>query len=164
MRARFAPIALLACFTAATQAPAAELPKKGSYAGKFGFYANGKIHELDKGHIMFTGEFGGAFFNDANGGFLHGASVVCPGVNDVFLDGRESRAMGYCVVTDMDGDKAFLSWENKGGPIVRPGGTFTWMSGTGKYAGIKGSNTFDVTIIPNTPSGFAIWRGSYELP
>jgi hypothetical protein len=60
--------------------------------------------------------------------------------------------MGYCMVSDREGGKAYSSWENEGGPVVRPGGAFAWMGGAGKYIVIKSSNTFDVTLVPNTPS------------
>lgn len=93
---------------------AADLPKQGKFTAKFGWYAAGKVFELEKDHIFWVGEFSGTVFNDAGSGFMHMASVVCPGSNDIHLDGRPGGAEGYCVVTDKDGDKAYSMWSCKG--------------------------------------------------
>ena len=63
----------------ATLGQTADLPKQGKYTGKFGWYATGKVFELEKDHIYWVGEFSGTIFNDAGSGFMHMASVVCPG-------------------------------------------------------------------------------------
>lgn len=148
---------------AAGTASAADLPKKGTISGKFGWYGIGKVSEVGKGHFVFVGEFNGPFIADSGGGFAHGATVNCFGINDVRLDGAESSAQGYCIVIDADGDKAYSKWSNKGGPASRPGGDNTWIGGTGKYAGLKGTNKFDTTVSPHG-AGVSVWHsGSYEL-
>lgn len=152
-------LAMLAC-----SASAADLPKRGSISGKFGWYGIGKISEVGKGHLVFVGEFNGPFIADAGGGFMHGATVNCFGMNDIHLDNQESSAQGYCILTDADGDKAYSQWSNKGAAMSRPGGDNTWIGGTGKYAGIKGTNKFDTTVSPHG-AGVSVWHsGSYELP
>ena len=85
----------------------AQMAKQGTYAGNFGWYAIGKTFELEKDHAFWVGEFSGTFFNEAGQGFLHGTSWVCPGVNDL-TNGASTASQGYCVVTDKEGDKAFL--------------------------------------------------------
>ena len=77
-------------------------------------------------------------FNDAGSGFMHGTAWVCPGMNDL-LKGVSLASQGYCIVTDKDGDKAFVAW--KGRKETEPnkgGGDFQWTGGTGKYTGLKG--------------------------
>jgi hypothetical protein len=103
----------------------AQMAKQGTYAGNFGWYAIGKTFELEKDHAFWVGEFSGTFFNEAGQGFLHGTSWVCPGVNDL-TNGASTASQGYCVVTDKEGDKAFLVW--KGGKGFE--GTYQWTGGT----------------------------------
>jgi len=142
----------------------AQLPKQGTYTSHFGWYATGKTFELEKGHILFQGEFNGTNFNDAGHGFLHKTSVVCPGVNDV-INGASRASQGYCVVTDQDGDKAFLTW--KGHKATEPhkgGGEFQWAGGTGKYTGITGNNTYDAVFIVPPTSGYSLLKGEWRVP
>lgn len=140
----------------------AQLPKHGTYTSKFGWYAIGKVFELEKDHVFFVGEFSGTNFNDEGRGFLHDASVVCPGSNDIKAPGS---AQGYCIVTDSDGDKAFLVWKcTSDRPGGKCDGDFQWTGGSGKYTGLRGNNGFyGVTILP-TSSGYAVWKGEWELP
>src|SRR5437867_2016424 len=137
----------------------AQLAKQGTYSGKFGWYAVGKGFEIEKGHEFWVGEFSGTFFNDAGEGFMHETSWVCPGVNDV-INGVSQVSHGYCVITDKDGDKAFLVW--KAGKGFE--GDFQWTGGTGKYTGITGNNAFTALLIGPTPSGYSLWKGEWKLP
>jgi hypothetical protein len=153
--------ALAVCSTAGF---AADLAKSGKYTGKFGWYSVGKGFEMEQNHLFWVGEFSGAFFNDKSGGFMDLASVVCPGSNDVFLDGKAGDAKGYCIMTDKQGDKAYLVWKCNGSFPGPCNGDFQWTGGTGKYSGIKGNNKFyGVTIAP-TASGYSVWEGGWELP
>jgi hypothetical protein len=60
----------------------AQMAKGGTFTSQFGWYANGKTYEAEKDHFLFVGDFSGTNFNDAGRGFLHFASIVCPGIND----------------------------------------------------------------------------------
>jgi hypothetical protein len=141
------------------------LEKQGTFSAHFGWYAVGKIYEVEKDHEFFVGEFSGTVFNDNGQGFLHLASVACPGVDDV-ISGI-SNAHGYCTITDHDGDKAFVVWKCKGKDPSRCEGDFQWTGGTGKYSGLKGNNTFygvHRNIVGPTPQGYSIWKGEWNLP
>jgi len=137
----------------------AQMAKQGTYSGNFGWYAVGKTFEIEKDHAFWVGEFSGTFFNEAGQGFLHGTSWVCPGVNDV-TNGVSTSSHGYCVVTDKDGDKAFLAW--KGGKGFA--GDYQWTGGTGKYTGIKGNNTFRAVALLPTAQGYGLLKGEWQLP
>ena len=142
----------------------AQLAKKGTYSGHFGWTAVGETIDVGEGRQFFAGQFNGTFFNDAGKGFLHGSSWVCPGVTDNINNIGQS-GHGYCVVTDQDGDKALLTWE--GGKDTKPGegkGTFQWTSGTGKYAGIKGDNTYETKAVLPTAQGHNVHKGEWQLP
>ena len=137
----------------------AQLAKQGTYSGKFGWYAVGKGFEIEKGHEFWVGVFSGTFFNDAGEGFMHETSWVCPGVNDV-INGVSQVSHGYCVITDKDGDKAFLVW--KAGKGFE--GDYQWTGGTGKYTGIKGNNTFRAFPLLPTSQGYGLLKGEWQLP
>ena len=140
----------------------AQLPKQGKYRGMFGVQGAGTVHELDKDHVFFVGEFSGVFFNDVANGFMDKTSVVCPGVNDI-AKGVSLANHGYCIVTDKDGDKAYLVWKGEGtGPNVG-GGDSQWMGGTGKFAGIKGGHTYQYNGIADTPRYWVVWAGEYRM-
>jgi len=149
-----------AAFVAATPAQAQD-----KVTGEFGWFGVGKAYEIDKGHFYWVGEFTGTFFNDKGpGSRFHRAGVKCPAYFDADFNTQKSKAGGYCIITDVDGDKAFLTWQNTGNPM--PGGagpgTFQYTGGTGKYQGISGNNTFvgvtQVNWADGTSTGFATWN------
>lgn len=145
-------------------ASAADLPKKGKFSGNFGWYATGKSHEIEQNHLYWVGEFAGTFFNDDGKGFMHQSSIVCPGTNDIRLDGSLGGAHGNCIVTDREGNKAFLTWKCSG-PFPGPcNGEFQWIGGTGKFTGIRGNSKFYAVTIAPTSSGYSVWNASWELP
>ena len=142
----------------------AQLAKKGTYKGTIGWNSTGKTFEMDDGREIFVGEFTGAFINEAGKGFMHGTSWACPGITETLNDVSQG-GNGYCIVTDMDGDKAFLTWTgNKETKKGAASGPFQWTGGTGKYAGLKGDNTYKgMTILP-TQQGYNVHEGEWQLP
>ncbi len=141
----------------------AQLPKDGSFSGKFGWSASGAGHEIEKNHLFFLGEFNGTFFNDESAGFLDGSSWACPGVNDV-VNGVTRAAHGYCIVTDQDGEKAFGSWTSTGTAPGRGAGEFKWTGGTGKYRGLTSGGTFEYVFVSTSMQGYSTIRGHWRLP
>ena len=133
--------------------------------GHFGWFGVGKAVEVEKGHFYWTGEFSGTFFNDKGAGSLfHLAGVKCPAWSDVNFSSDRWTAGGYCIITDLGGDQATLVWRNAGTPGAGSAnaGTFEYTSGTGKYEGISGNNTFvgitQVNWADGTASGYATWN------
>ena len=147
-------------------AEAQQLPKSGKYTGKFASHQVTEVaqtYELEKGHVFFLGRSHGVFFNDVADGFLDKTEVVCALANDL-VDGVSAALHGYCIVTDKDGDKAFLVHQGKGSAPGIIAGTFQWTGGTGKFTGIQGNNTYRVTSIGKNPASSIIWEGEWRLP
>jgi len=140
----------------------AQLAKRGTYTSQFGWHATTKPLNLEEGHVFMMIEPVGINLNDAGSGFLHGAAVTCLGVRDIIKGA--SNAHGYCTAIDADGDKAFLVWKCAGQPGGRCEGDFQWTGGTGKYTGLKGNNSFHSGLVPNTNSGYSVWKGEWKLP
>jgi len=133
--------------------------------GEFGWLGVGTAVEVEKGHFYWVGEFSGTFFNDkGEGSLFHLAGVKCPAWFDADFSTSSSKAGGYCIITDLDGDTATVIWQNAGDPNVgkRNPGTFEYISGTGKYQGISGKNTFfgitQVNWADGKSSGYATWN------
>jgi hypothetical protein len=82
--------------------------------GQAGFLGVGKAYEIEKGHIYWVGEFSGTFFNDKEKGLFDHAGVKCPAWDDIDLNNKKEKGGGYCVITDLDGDQAYLTWQNAG--------------------------------------------------
>ncbi len=130
--------------------------------GVFGWMGVGKAYEIDKGHYFWVGEFTGTFFNDkGEGSLFHNAGVKCPGYNDLNFPAGKGKAGGFCVITDKQGDKAYLSWANEGDPGKAPG-KFTYTGGTGKYSGISGTYAFvgatEINWSDGTATGYSTWN------
>ena len=130
--------------------------------GAFGFFAVGKAQQLEKGHVYWVGEFSGTFFNDkGNGSPFHLAGVRCPAFNDLDFNHKKNKAAGICVISDLNGDQAYLTWRCEGDTRTCPG-TFDYTGGTGRYQGISGSNTFTGGTLVNWPDGmgtsYATWN------
>ncbi|NIR31151.1 MAG: hypothetical protein GWN84_17935 [Gammaproteobacteria bacterium] len=153
---------LLAVFLVEPGYAHAELAKKGTYSGSFGFSASSSAYQLEQGHTYTQDVYKGIFFNDSGTGFLHESSCVCFGITDT-REGSGS-ANGYCELTDMDNDKVFLVWKGTVDPEVGFKGDFKWTGGTGKYAGIEGNNSFQAVLIGSTSQGRGLWKGEWKLP
>jgi hypothetical protein len=133
--------------------------------GEFGWFGVGKAYEMEKGHYFWVGEFSGTFFNDKGAGSpFHRAGVKCPGWLDMDFNSKRSQGGGTCIITDLEGNQAYLTWRNAGapGPGGQGPGTFQYTGGTGKYQGISGNNTFvgvtQVNWQDGTASGYATWN------
>ena len=133
--------------------------------GDFGWFGVGKAYEMTKGHFFWVGEFSGTFFNDkGESGPFHRAGVKCPGWLDMNFNSGKSKGGGTCIITDLQGDQAYVSWSNAGtpGPGGQAPGTFEYTGGTGKYAGISGKSTFvgvtQVNWADGTASGYSTWN------
>lgn len=137
----------------------------GKVTGHFGWFGVGKAHQVEEGHFYWVGEFSGTFFNDkGEGSPFHLAGVKCPAYFDADFNNNKAQAGGYCVITELNGDQAYLSWRNAGSPNagMRNPGTFEYIGGTGKYAGLSGRSTFvgvtQVNWADGTSTGYATWN------
>jgi hypothetical protein len=147
----------------------AQLAKKGTYSGVFGFHFTGSVVELEKDRVTWGGPYSGLFRNDTGDGFLHAASGICTGSGEM-NKGSITHDYGDCVMTDKEGDKAFMTWQCPGCPLKAgmESGEFQWTGGTGKFAGLRGRNSWQVqNVVGQGPSGlvgWAAWKGEWELP
>lgn len=139
------------------------LPKKGTLSGIFGWhYSSGQDIMVGNDHIIWGGVVSGPFVGDGGQGLLHGAAAVCT-FSGEFRKDTVTHNSGDCVATDADGDKITFHWECTKCPAS---GDLILTSGSGKYAGIKGSGTFQQNDAGQlgSNSGWSVWKASWERP
>lgn len=141
---------------------AAELAKKAKYDATVCW--GGELHVVShaKGYMAGTYTLTGTTQSNGGGGIFDKDSFECVGVFH-FL-GSAPGHTGFCQFVDKDGDKVF-------GKDIRNKTDYTmeFVSGTGKYQGIKGGGTTErIGAYPparkGTAQGCVRMTGSYALP
>lgn len=84
----------------------------------------------------------GGIRTNPTGGIFDMMTANCYGTLNTA--GGIRRVMGYCVWVDKDGDKVTFQF-HRGGPAP---GHSDFISGTGKFTGIKGGGDYQVTPMP----------------
>ena len=135
--------------------------ESGTYSGFLGFHSVGTTTQLGD-DFYWHGEFSGAFRNGEGSGFMHNATVICPGV--LSSVGGVWHYEGNCIFTDPAGNRAIVEWRctrNADGDCPGP---LTWLGGTGKYEGISGEGSFVGVVKLGEAQGHADWKGEWKLP
>ncbi len=143
-----------------------EMAKEGLESGKN--YATGTSKALPMGEerLQLTYEGSGIYVSDIEEGLLHNASIYFLGALHAVKGAFEES--GGMVVTAPDGDKAFMTYKGSGNLGKSAKGTYTYVGGTGKYAGIKGDGEF--TRLHLQPPSKGMWsattlfKGNWKLP
>jgi hypothetical protein len=112
------------------------------FVGTAGWVGLVKNYELEKGHFYSSGEFRNNYFSaKGEGGFLNGTSSRCPAVGEVDVNAKTVKFVGYCIVSDADGDKVYFKWQDDG-TLLTQQGKYEFVGGSGKYQAITGSGTY----------------------
>jgi hypothetical protein len=138
-------VAILVSMTAL----AGELPKEGSFASTTYFHDIYDAVEATPGIYMWTFEDYGIVTNDAGSGFMHHMSIHCKGHGVSTNSAGGKRNADHCVLIDSDGDRIETATENMATRSDEPlKGEATFISGSGKYAGITGKYDYEVEFLP----------------
>ncbi len=124
----------------AADAPA-PIPKEGSSSFVNVLSGTVKAMPLGKDQVQLSYETMGVSTSPTGEGLLHNASMRCLGGMHV-VNGAFDNESGSCVLTRPDGDQVFTSHKASGKVGVAAKGTFTYVGGTGKMAGITGGGEF----------------------
>jgi len=104
--------------------------------------------------------------NTAGSGFMHKVSMFGP----VWSESSKSasRLLGHTVIADKDKDEIYMSIERRGAAPDPGTGRWTITGGSGKYAGVSGSGTYDVAYLPSVHEGLllniSMLKGTYQIP
>ncbi len=161
-----AALALLS-FAAVAADTSAPLPREGKLSATQVLSGSVVIVPLGKDMARFSYDVMGIRTGTDESDLFHNATVRCIGaltmVNNAFDD--ES---GNCVVTRPDGDQAISSYTNAGKVGAEAKGTWRFIAGTGKLAGIQGSGEASrVGFRPaaqGTTQSLGKVTGTYKLP
>jgi hypothetical protein len=137
---------------------------QGTTKGTAAFQAKGEVKEYKPGILIWAGNFVGVSLVEAGTGPLHNAGWECSG-ETVLQDAKAYRAGGFCVVTDPEGDTINLVWERQDVPGAASEGNNkgTYLSGTGKYAGIQGHYTIRCRL-SGAMAICGLTGGEYRIP
>lgn len=124
--------------------------------GQFGWFAVGNTTQVSETQMYWTGEFSGTYFADEEGHFLNNASMRCPGSMEIDLANNAQKARGYCMFSDLNGNKGSFEWAGSG-TIGDMSGSFTWISGDGPFSELVGQSgdKFRGITITNWADGMA---------
>ncbi len=154
----------LVLFTAfGASALAQELPKQGTFSVTWTFSGPYTAIEIGEDQWAWSSTYTLIIWNDAGEGFFHDMSGVCVNMGSEAEDAPVADS-GYCSYEDADGDKLFeYYYETEAGK-----GTAIQLGGTGKYAGVQGTDTYEYVYTPDAPegvfNGYGTAEGSYTLP
>jgi len=130
-----------ACFWIA-MFPAFSQAQDGPMTGRASFQAHGELVQYAPDVGVWSGRFVGTSVTTQGTGPLHSSAWDCTGET---ILGKEGvlRSGGYCRIADVDGDLINVLWErtNVPGPAPTPATRGTFLSGTGKFSGIRGHYT-----------------------
>jgi hypothetical protein len=147
--------------------PALAQTKEGTYSGTYTAYGTYKATPIGKERGLSTFDENGLSLTD---GFLDHVTWHCWGLGDRANGVVQGR--GYCVGTDPAGDQLVFDLEsNKDTPDQKSWkGSGRFTSGTGKFAGISGEDTY-VTHggefrpgADGTYFSYNTFEGHYKLP
>jgi hypothetical protein len=128
---------------------AGELPKEGTFATTSYFHDVSDVVEATPGLYMWTYEDYGIVTNDSGSGFMHHMSIHCKGYGGNTNTAGGKRNADHCVLVDPDGDRIETATENMDTKSTEPlKGEATFISGSGKYAGISGKLEYEIEFLP----------------
>jgi len=144
-----------------------EIAKDGLESGKNYVTGTAKALPMGEEHLQLTYEGSGIYISDTEEGFLNNASVHVLGAMHAVKGAFEDES-GSMVLTAPDGDKAFITYKGSGNLGKDAKGTYTYVGGTGKYAGITGGGEYTRSHLqPASKGGWAaisLFKGNWKLP
>jgi hypothetical protein len=151
-----------------TAAVAADLAKEGTYSVTFSGFGTFKSTAVGKDVVLLAWDESGTLVGN---GLLDHMTAHCFGLFNV-LNGINQTTGGYCVQTDPNLDQLASSivgdkWPKDAKSFT---GSATFITGTGKYAGISGNWKFEChgpefrTPAEGTYVQYCKVQGSYKLP
>ncbi len=151
----------------------AQIPKEGTISLTAVYAGTYKSVGLGPERYYMTYEHTGVLINDAGEGILHNATIHCLGGHSS-MNGNYDNDSGFCTATCPDGDKAFFTYTAAGNDLKGGKQISTYVGGTGKLAGLKGSTEVTRFVLrssgpPGSPyqgpyQGMSKAKGQYKLP
>jgi hypothetical protein len=157
--------AIVASFALSSAVGAAEVPKSGTFEGRWYSHNVETIDELETADGMKSYINQGFEFKAGKqpGDLFNGMSVRCPGYGRYSADTGVVKETGRCTNVDANGDQVFEEYEVElTGPNDTSPAKAQILGGTGKYKGIKGVVIFQTGVWPALGKTDTMWAGNYK--
>ncbi len=162
------PFALGVALASSTAAIAEDLPKEGTYNVTFSAFGTFKATAVGKEVILFSFDESGPIVGN---GLLDHMTWHSWGLFNI-TNGIALTPIAYWVLTDPNGDQLAATFSGDKWPKDAKSftGSATWITGTGKYAGISGNVKVEChgpefrTAAEGTYVQYCGVQGSYKLP
>ena len=105
--------------------------------------ADGRVYQVDTSTLMFVGALTGIMYIESSQGEMHEAFVMCPIVQKLFTEKSTTEVVGNCEISASPESVAYADLSCKGA-VGSCNGTFTLISGEGRFAGISGTGSLRV--------------------
>ena len=145
-----------------------EMAKEGTGGGRSFASGTWKGYPLEEGTLFTAWEQKGVGLSEDSKSPFHNMSQNCAGVQ--LWNKGIGTTFGYCIGLAPDGDKTLfeVKQENlKPGPGLKKG-TYKYIGGTGKFAGIEGGGEYtNYGVRPAEDGSYqtvGTQKGSYKLP
>ncbi len=113
-----------------------------------------------EGHVIAISESKQIYINELTG---EKSTSVSIGLNDFNLKTGIGSGHGYGITTLKDGDKRIRRWEGESVEKGHMKGTWSYIMGTGKSEGIKGSGTWESFSL-GSGQAYVEAEGEIEMP
>jgi hypothetical protein len=134
----------------------------GEYFKCRGVYHTTKWEQInvgdEKDHVVAVSESKGMYSNMEGKTFGEGWLGVCVGFLDISPK-TGPIGNGYVTMSDTDGNKAYLKYDQKGFS-----GEWAFFKGTGMFEGIRGKGIYFWTPTADSMQGYVDLEGEVELP
>ena len=142
------------------------MDKESAHSGKSYLTGTSKVIPLGEKRIHLNIEGSGIYVSDTGDGFLNNASMYFGGTLHA-VEGVVEES-GFLVFSPVDGDKIYATWVGVGHLGKDGKGIFTYVGGTGKYAGISGGGEYTRVHVQNPSENIwavtTIHKGRWKIP
>ncbi len=138
---------------------------------------SGQVYAVAPDRRLILARYAGIMYIETGEGSLDTAIMLCPSVQTIDTDTKESGAHGHCVITDDEDNLVYSEWKCEG-TVGACEGDFKITGGAGKFEGISGGGKMMVrTALVETAidlengavvrdaAGLAVWPElNYAIP
>ncbi len=144
---------------------AVSIPKEGTISGRN--VTSGSLQIVPLGKEQARGTYDTTGVQIGEGSFLYNASIHCVGGMTIIHGGWDDES-GECIYTLPDGDQVSFAYKAAGRAGGESRGTWRFIEGTGKLAGIEGNGEFSRygvrSAAQGTSQSVSRFAGTYKLP
>ena len=151
--------------------------EEGTVAAMSPWQGSGQVYEVAPNRRLILGRYAGIMYIETGEGSLDTAIMLCPAVQTIDTETKESGAHGHCVISDQEDNLVYSEWKCEGSTGACEG-DFKITGGKGKFEGISGGGRMMVRAalvetaidlangsVVRDAAGLAVWPElKYKIP